>query len=53
MRKLLGAQNTKNWPKIFRDFWLKRPSGGWRTKICPKTGTGSSFHCHFGEKNNF
>jgi len=40
-------------PKIFRDFCLKRPCRGWRTRIWPKTGTGSSFRPHFGEKNEF
>ena len=35
--------------KNFWDFWLKQPSRGWRTRIWPKTGTGSSFCRHFGE----
>jgi len=49
------------WPQIsqkvplkkFWDLWLKRPSRGWRTRIWPKTGTGSSFRRHFGEKTIF
>ena len=53
MRKLLGAQNTKNWPKIFRDFWLKRPSGGWRTKICLKPEPEVVFTAVLVKKNNF
>jgi len=39
--------------KNFCDFWLNQPSRGWRTRIWPKTGTGSSFCCHFVGKMNF
>ena len=39
--------------KNFWYFCLKRPSRGWRTRIWPKTGTGSSFRRHFVGKTIF
>jgi len=39
--------------KFFCDFWLNQPSRRWRTRIWPKTGTGSSFRRHFVGKTNF
>ena len=38
--------------KNFCDYWLNQPSRGWRTRIWPKTGTGSSFRRHFVGKTN-
>ena len=43
----------KSAPENFCDFWLNQPSRGWRTRVWPKTGTGSSFRRHFVGKTNF
>jgi len=39
--------------KNFCDFWLNQPSRRWKTRILPKTGTGSSFRRHLVGKMNF